>query len=139
MADILIVEDDAELAATLAELLTLEGHTTRIALDGREGLQAMEEHLPDLILLDIEMPVLDGPGMAYAALVRDAGSELIPIILSSGYADLDAVATRVGTPYRIPKPCSLSALLKLVDRALTERQAPHPLPRTPAASEERHG
>ena len=126
MADILIVEDDAELAATLAELLGLEGHTTRTAFDGREGLRTMEDHLPDLILLDIEMPVMDGPGMAYAALAADAGRELIPIILSSGYGDLDLVADRVGTPYRIAKPCSLSALTSLVDRALTERRPPRP-------------
>lgn len=139
MADILIVEDDAELAETLGELLALEGHTTRIAFDGQEGMRAMEEHLPELILLDIEMPVLDGPGMACAALARDAGRELIPIIISSGYADIDAVAARVGTPYRIPKPCSLSALVKLVDVALTERKAPDPPSSRGGHEEQRHG
>jgi CheY-like chemotaxis protein len=93
MADILIVEDDADLAAALGDLLALEGHSTRVAFDGAEGLRAMSEHLPDLILLDIEMPVLDGPGLVYAAMAEDAGKELIPIILSSGYGNLDEVGT----------------------------------------------
>ena len=137
VGDILIVEDDAELAVTLADLLALRGHTTRVAFDGREGLRAMEDRLPDLILLDIEMPVLDGPGMAHAALTRDAGRELIPIILSSGYADIDAIAERIGTPYRIPKPCSLNALTKLVDLALTERRPPQPTPSRPPVGRER--
>jgi CheY-like chemotaxis protein len=126
MADILIVEDDPDLAATLAQLLEFEGHTVRVAFNGQEGLHAMDEHLPDLILLDIEMPVLDGPGMAYAAIAENAGRERIPIILSSGYAELDAVADALGTPYRISKPCSLEALMALVARSLSERRAPSP-------------
>src|SRR4051794_11662717 len=121
MADILIVEDDADLASTLCELLALKGHTTRVAFDGREGLDAMNEQLPDLVLLDIEMPVLDGPGMARAAIADDAGKELVPVIVSSGYAHLDSIADSLGTPYRIPKPSSLEALSRLVELALSER------------------
>ncbi|MDF2695907.1 MAG: Two-component response regulator [Labilithrix sp.] len=125
MAEILIVEDDADLAATLGELFQFEGHTTRVAFNGEEGLRAMDEHLPDLILLDIEMPVLDGPGMAYAAIAKDAGRECIPVILSSGYADIEAIADGLGTQYRIAKPCSLEKLRSLVRRALEEKDPPH--------------
>lgn len=134
MADILIVEDDAELAETLAELLGVEGHTTRVAYNGKDGLRALAERAPDLMLLDIEMPVLDGPGLSSAALARDQGLELVPVILSSGYGNLDDVAQRVGTPYRIAKPCSLDALTKLIERALAERRPPRPA--TPPPSEE---
>jgi DNA-binding NtrC family response regulator len=126
MSDILIVEDDTDLALTLGALLEFYGHTTRLAFNGEEGLHAMDERLPDVILLDIEMPVLDGPAMAYRLVVQDAGKQLIPIIVSSGYADLDAVADRIGTPYRIAKPCSAGGLEGLVERAITERQPPHP-------------
>lgn len=128
MADILIVDDDADLAAALSELLEAEGHRTEVALDGAAGLAALSRHLPDLILLDIEMPVLDGPGMAYAAIAENAGREQIPIVLSSGYPDLDAIADALGTEYRAPKPCSLEFFSSLVRRALDERKAPRPRP-----------
>ncbi|MBX3192128.1 MAG: response regulator [Labilithrix sp.] len=126
MSDILIVEDDADLATTIGALLESYGHTVRIAFNGEEGLHALDERLPDLILLDIEMPVIDGPAMAYEAMVQNAGKQLVPIIVSSGYADLDAIADRIGTPYRIAKPCSLPRLTSLVERATSERRPPHP-------------
>jgi CheY-like chemotaxis protein len=125
MADILIVDDDEDLADTLAELLVGLGHDVHVARNGREGLSALDEReLPDVILLDIEMPELDGPGMAYQMLVQDAGKERIPIVLISGYVSLRAIAERVGTPYFAPKPCSLDTLLGLLERALRERTPP---------------
>src|SRR5262245_44385907 len=117
MADILIVEDDADLAATLADLCVIEGHSARVVFNGEEGLRAMEDHLPDLIVLDIEMPVLDGPRMAYAAIAKDAGRELIPIVISSGYCDVGAIAKELGTDYWIVKPCSLVELRKMITLA----------------------
>ena len=126
MADILIVDDDADLGDLLGEVLGELGHDVRVARNGREGLSALDEVLPDLIVLDIEMPVLDGPGMAHEMLVRDAGLEKIPILLISGYVDLSDVAARVGTRYFAPKPCRLDTLLGLLDRALSERAPPTP-------------
>lgn len=126
MADILVVDDDADSAATVGELLEMAGHTVRVAHDGREGLDTIAERLPDLVVLDVEMPVLDGPGMAFDMIVRDAGSEKIPVVLISGFLDLDAVAARVGTPYMLPKPASMSAVLATIERALSERLPPTP-------------
>jgi DNA-binding NtrC family response regulator len=136
MTDILIVDDDADLARTLAEVLELYGHSTRLAFNGEEGLGAMAQRPPDLILLDIEMPVLDGPSMAYKILVHDAGMERIPIIVSSGYSDIEQVAARMGTPYAVKKPCTVDDLIQVVDRATRERRAPQPMvPPTSGAEE----
>lgn len=134
MAHILIVDDDADLALTLGEVLELHGHRATAAFNGEEGLQAMARELPDVILLDVEMPVMDGPSMAYRLLVLDAGGERIPIVLSSGYADIDLIADRIGTPYRIQKPCTVDELLRVVERALVERRAP----RQPPTTQENH-
>lgn len=138
MSDILIVEDDADLATTLGALLEFYGHTTRLAFNGEEGLRALDERLPDVILLDIEMPVLDGLGMAYGLIVQDAGRQFIPIVVSSGYSNLDAVADRIGTPYRISKPCSVDGLKRTIERALAERLPPHPSASTTDASADGH-
>jgi DNA-binding response OmpR family regulator len=124
MADLLLVDDDTDIADTLAEFLREEGHSVRVAASGEEGLRMLDQGLPDAVLLDVEMPVLDGPRMAHCMFLRDVGREQVPILFLSGVADLDRIAARVGTPYYLPKPFSLDLLLPLVDRALRERAAP---------------
>jgi CheY-like chemotaxis protein len=126
MADVLIVDDNADIAECLESLLTLEGHGVRVASDGEQGLLALVDRFPDLVVLDIDMPVLDGPGMACRMLLQDCGRELIPIILSSADSQLTEIAARIGTPYSLRKPFDVSDLTKLVDRVLAERRAPQP-------------
>jgi CheY-like chemotaxis protein len=131
MADILVVDDNVELAQLVALVLMAEDHGVRVVYDGKAGLAALDEGFPDLVVLDVDMPVLDGPGMAYRMLVEDLGRELIPIVLLSGAVNLAAVARRVGTPYVLTKPCEPELLLAMVRRALTERTRPWPAPPDP--------
>jgi CheY-like chemotaxis protein len=140
MADLLVVEDNPDLAEPLIDLLVELGHRVDSACHGEEGLRRLDRGpLPDLILLDVEMPVLDGPGMAYRMLIEDAGKDQIPLILLSGVMDLPKVAARVGTPYFLSKPYRIEALLTLLDRALAERRVPCPAvsPVSPASPESR--
>jgi DNA-binding response OmpR family regulator len=125
MADLLIVDDDLDVAELLAEALVLRGHVVRIARDGEDGLRELEIKLPDLVLLDVEMPVLDGPGMVTQMRAR-ADFDRVPILLLSGIVGLDRVAARVGTPYFLNKPYPLPTLLLLCERAIAEREAPRP-------------
>ncbi len=128
MADLLIVDDDAMIAETVADILADEGHTVRMGHDGAEGLGLMAQRLPDLVVLDVEMPQLSGPEMAHRMVVENAGRERIPIVLLSGAAYLERVAAMVGTPYALTKPCQLDTLLQTMRRALAERRAPQPGP-----------
>lgn len=128
MADVLLVDDDEDVTWVLEQLLEIAGHTVRIAHDGEEGLLLLEQRIPDVTILDVEMPLLDGPSMAYRMFVHDCGLENIPIVLVSGVFDLARVAARVGTPYFTAKPFDTGTMLSLVDRALSERLPPHPLP-----------
>src|SRR5262249_34924030 len=104
MSRLLVVEDDPDVAELLGEVLRAHGHEVRLAENGMDGLDAVALSRPDAVLLDVEMPVLDGPGMALRLFIRDCGDEEIPIVLLSGIASLDQVARRVGTPYFLPKP-----------------------------------
>jgi CheY-like chemotaxis protein len=124
MADILVVEDDTELRELLAETLRSVGHVVREAADGEAGLRALAGGFPDLVILDVEMPALDGPAMAYRMFVEDCGMENIPILLSSGCIDFAEVSLRVGTPYCLAKPYSPQELMALIGRALAERHPP---------------
>ena len=127
MAHVLIVDDDLDIAELSKELLESAGHKIRVGHNGEEGLLSLSRApLPDCVLLDVDMPVVNGPEMAHEMLLHDAGQEKIPILLVSGRDDLSAVATRMGTPYFLKKASAdyAAVLLKILDRALTERRAP---------------
>jgi DNA-binding NtrC family response regulator len=136
MADLLIVDDDIDIGDILAAMMELVGHQVRVARNGEEGLALLMMRKPDLVLLDVEMPVLTGPEMAYRILIHDLGFEKIPLILLSGVLDLPRIAAAVGTPYFLAKPYPMDALLPLIDRALRERLPP--TPRAPTRPEADH-
>lgn len=124
MADLLIIDDDVDSATILAQIMDMQGHAVRIGYDGQEGLRLAKERTPDLVLLDVEMPNLDGPGMAYEMLVHDMGLENVPVILLSGIAGLSTVAETLGTPYFLSKPYRYTEVVNLAARALAESIAP---------------
>lgn len=126
MADLLLVDDDDDLREVFVDLLEHEGHVVRTARNGCEGIHLLGQRVPDLIVLDVEMPVLSGPGMAYEVFLHDAGLEEIPILLTSGVKDLGNVARIVGTRYHLTKPFEVSALRAMLGKALTERTPPSP-------------
>jgi DNA-binding NtrC family response regulator len=127
MAHVLLVDDDNDLVEVLGVLLQMHGHEVRTASTGEEGLEVLRSApLPDALVLDVDMPVLGGPGMAHDMLLHDAGEQCIPILLMSARHDLAEIAGRMGTPYFLAKPGSGDAILNLLDRALRERKAPLP-------------
>lgn len=126
MANILVVEDDCDVGSMLEQLLLMDGHQARVAHNGEEGMQQIYKDKPDVAILDIEMPVLSGPGMVLRLFAEDCGIEEIPVILMSGHVDLDDIARRLGTPYKIAKPFEVKELLSLVKQAAREKIYPHP-------------
>lgn len=128
MTKLLVVDDDADITDALTSILTLGQFEVIVASNGVEGLHILDTVMPDVVLLDVEMPILDGPNMVYRMIITDAGREQIPIVLLSGVANLKALADRVGTPYFLRKPYRIQALFAVLQRALNEHQAPHPNP-----------
>ena len=126
MAQILIIDDDVECAAMLAVVLRAEGHRVRIAHDGKHGVKMVTKLVPDVILLELTIPGLDGSGVVYRLHFMGDGCELIPIVLLSGHPELVEVAGRLGTPYYVRKPPILEALMPILARALLARIPPTP-------------
>jgi CheY-like chemotaxis protein len=124
MAKLLIVDDDLDVRETLAEFLSAHGYDIRTARHGEEGLRALASELPDVLLLDVEMPVMDGRAMAYRMQLHDAGLEHVPVVLFSGGVELPRVAREIRTPYYLVKPVDPAALLRTLERAGTSRRAP---------------
>lgn len=87
---ILLVEDDEFLAELYATKLTLEGFKVSLAKDGEKGLKLVKEEKPDLILLDIILPKMDGFELL-SAIKSDSALKSIPVILLTNLSQKDEV------------------------------------------------
>ena len=82
---ILIVEDDPKNLKLIRDLLQIKGYTTLEVTDGKQGVDMATEKMPDLILMDIQMPVMDG-FEAISILKTDPVTKSIPIIALTAFA-----------------------------------------------------
>jgi len=128
MATILVVDDELGIRALLSEILTDEGHTVELAENAAQARQVRESLRPDLVLLDIWMPDVDG-----ITLLKEwsaSGQLSMPVIMMSGHGTIDTAveATKVGASAFLEKPVTLQKLLRAVDQALVK-----PGQRSPAA------
>ncbi|MFN0182806.1 MAG: response regulator [Aquabacterium sp.] len=135
MATILVVDDELGIRGLLSEILSDEGHTVELADSAAEARAVRERLKPDLVLLDIWMPDVDG-----ITLLKEWGSAALltmPVIMMSGHGTIDTAveATKVGATAFLEKPITLQKLLRAVEQALAK-----PAPRgAPAAAAPRLG
>lgn len=116
MAKILIVEDETKLAETLAYNLREEGHEAVIAPDGPSGLDKARSERPDLIVLDLMLPKMDG--LEVCRLVR-RDSDVPIIMLTAKSRELDkVVGLEVGADDYVTKPFSMIEMLARIKAAL---------------------
>ncbi len=121
LAKILIVEDETVLAETLAENLTDEGHSVSVAGNGQQALETVRDQLPDLIVLDIMLPILDGLSVC-RILRKDPITARIPVmILTARGTEVDKIiGLESGADDYLVKPFGLGEFLARV-RALLRR------------------
>ena len=120
MAIILVVDDELGIRALLSEILTDEGHTVELAENAAQARAVRERMRPDLVLLDIWMPDVDG-----ISLLKEWGttSQLtMPVIMMSGHGTIDTAveATKHGAMAFLEKPITLQKLLRAVEQALAK-------------------
>ncbi len=108
-ATVLVVDDDQDTVETMRDILEEEGHVVLSAKNGREGLELAQRYLPDLVLLDLEMPVMDGREFLDAVRGIPALAEMTIVVLS-GTSDAHVACESV------KKPLRLDTLLGLIGR-----------------------
>jgi DNA-binding NtrC family response regulator len=118
MASILVVDDEMGIRELLNEILTDEGHSVVAAQNADEARKARENLEPDLVLLDIWMPDVDG--LTLLKEWASNGQLTMPVVMMSGHATIDTAveATRIGAVNFLEKPIALQKLLKTVEQAL---------------------
>lgn len=109
---VLVVEDDASVRHVVTETLLDEGYDVLAAPDGVVALTQLQEYPPDVILLDYQMPVMDGPQFVRA--YRQLPVPHAPIILMTAAVSAQQRAAQLGTEAVLSKPFDLEVLVRLV-------------------------
>jgi DNA-binding response OmpR family regulator len=123
----LVVEDDGQLRAVVAEYLRGEGFVVDEAGDGGVALSAAREAPPDVLVLDMQMPAMDGAAVL-ASWNESPALKAVPVVVVSGAPDLPEIVERFDVRATLVKPVDLDVL-----RAVVEQVVAHPSSR-PAAS-----
>jgi GAF domain-containing protein/ActR/RegA family two-component response regulator len=116
---ILIVEDEGDIAAMVSTLLRDKGYRPLVAHDGRTGLALALQEKPDLILLDLRLPQMNGV-QVLARLHEQKVKIPVVVVTAVGSEELALHALRVGVKDYVKKPFDLAELLEVIERALSE-------------------
>lgn len=121
MALILVVDDEFSVAEVLESVLADAGHEVVTAINGRQGLERLEEKRPDLVLLDFMMPIMDGPAML-KEMRMSASHHGVPAVIMSSLPESAIAAAAQGLYTRyLRKPFKLRAVLEVVDDVLSRQ------------------
>ena len=122
-ASILVVDDDPLNRKLLVRLLEQEGHRVETAANGREALERVPEEPPDVVLLDIVMPELDGISVL-ERLKADPALQHVPVIMISAVDELESVVrcVEIGAEDYLPKPFDAVLLRARINAGLTKKR-----------------
>jgi CheY-like chemotaxis protein len=114
---VLVVDDNLDSADTMAELVRIWGHEVRIAHDGASALVCAKEFRPQVILLDVGLPGMDGYELARRLRADGLAGELLVSVTGYGQEEDRRLAAEAGFDHHLTKPVHPDALLRLVTRA----------------------
>ena len=114
---VLIVDDEEGFRDGVADLLGMEGYDVSVARDAVEAVRVLPVIRPEVILLDLRMPHLDGEAFLRGMMGLPASSR-VPVVLISAKEDLAQVASRTGAAGYLSKPFEAPQLLSLLEKLL---------------------
>jgi CheY-like chemotaxis protein len=116
---VLIVDDEEGFRDGVADLLSMEGYDVSVARDAVEAIRILPEFRPDVMLLDLRMPHLDGEAFLRGMTGLPA-SKRVPVVLISAKEDVAQIATRTGAAGYLSKPFESEQLLSLLQKLLRQ-------------------
>jgi CheY-like chemotaxis protein len=119
---ILVVDDNVDAAVSLSMLLRLAGHQVRTAHDGYEGLHAAEQFLPDVVLLDIGLPRMNGYDLARRMREQPWGSDMLLVAITGWGQEADRHRSRdAGFDHHLVKPVSPATLMQVLQKVAAQQ------------------
>ncbi len=121
MAKVMVIDDDPAIIEVIEIMLSLDGYVAAHASDSSGALERVRQEAPDLILLDLMMPSVDG-WQVLAALRRDRETQDIPVVMLTARADLEQMIddpARLGLADFVVKPFDFESLTSAVRKGLS--------------------
>jgi CheY-like chemotaxis protein len=118
VALILVVDDEFSIAEVVESILLDAGHEVVTAANGQQGLERLRDRLPNLVLIDFMMPIMDGPAMLEAMKENPAYSNIPAIVMSSLPEGAIGEAVKARSAAFLRKPFKLRTVVNVVDRVL---------------------
>jgi CheY-like chemotaxis protein len=123
MTAVLVVDDEALIAMALEAALQDAGYQVTTAANGRQGLERLAEARADIVLLDMMMPVMNGPAML-GAMAADPALSGIPVIILSSLPEATVRAQAEGVAAILRKPYTAGEVLRAIGQVLGEVDQP---------------
>jgi len=121
MARILVIDDEPDVVRLIVKVLSGRGHVVQVARDGASALACVKHESPDVILLDSDLPKIDGAEVC-RRLKTDTTTSAIPIVMmTSAYIDIYDVDAEGGPDAFVVRPFVREVLANVVERALVQR------------------
>ena len=117
---ILLVDDEKEFVETLSERIRMRDHDSKVALNGEEALKHIDDDLPDVVVLDLKMPGIDG--MEVLKRIRNAYPNVQVIMLTGHGSEKDEKeARKLGAFEYLQKPVEIDTLMKKIKKAYKQK------------------
>ena len=121
MARVMVIDDEPDVVRLIVKVLSGRGHVVQIARDGASALGRVKHEPPDVILLDSDLPKIDGAEVC-RRLKTDATTRDIPIVMmTSSYIDIYDVGVDGGPDAFVGRPFVREVLANVIERALIDR------------------
>ena len=121
MARVLVIDDEPDVVRLILKILSGRGHVVQTARDGASALLRVKQEPPDVILLDSDLPKIDGAEVC-RQIKSNAATERIPVVMMTlSYIDLYDVGTEGGPDAFVVRPFAREVLANVIDRILFRR------------------
>lgn len=120
MARILVVDDEADIVRVVVKIMESRGHTVEIALDGLEAIERIKADLPDVVILDLNLPKLDGFEVCRQIKTDPTTCHIPVVMMTAAYVSVDdaQVGSATGADEYVVKPFLKDVLIHNVERLL---------------------
>ncbi len=122
MARVLVIDDEPDVVRLIVKVLSGRGHVVQIARDGASALQRVKHEPPEVILIDSDLPKIDGAEVCRRLKTDHDDQRTIPIVMmTSSYIDIYDVGAEGGPDAFVVRPFVREVLANVVERALFKR------------------